>query len=33
MNQFNADYVYNHFFDSGKVKGQPYTPRREKTTG
>jgi len=28
INNFNFDYVYNFFFDPGKVKGQPYKPLR-----
>lgn len=28
INNFNFDYVYNFFFDSQKVKGQPYKPLR-----
>ena len=28
INNFNFDYVYNFFFNPGKVKGQPYKPLR-----
>ncbi|MFA5330543.1 MAG: hypothetical protein WC384_22315 [Prolixibacteraceae bacterium] len=28
INNFNFEYVYNFFFDSEKVKGQPYKPLR-----
>lgn len=28
INNFNFEYVYNFFFDAGKVKGQPYKPLR-----
>ena len=28
LNQFNMEYIYNHFFDPEKVKGLPYTPLR-----
>jgi len=28
INNFNFGYVYNFFFDPGKVKGQPYKPLR-----
>jgi hypothetical protein len=28
ITKFNFDYVYNYFFDPGKVKGVPYTPLR-----
>ena len=28
LNNFNFQYVYDYFFDPGKVKGQPYKPLR-----
>ncbi len=28
INNFNFDYVYNFFFDTEKIKGQPYKPLR-----
>jgi hypothetical protein len=28
LNNVNVEYIYNYFFDPGKVKGQPYKPLR-----
>ena len=28
LNNLNVQYIYDYFFDPGKVKGQPYTPLR-----
>jgi hypothetical protein len=28
LNNLNVEYIYNYFFDPGKVKGQPYKPLR-----
>ncbi len=31
IDTFNAEYVYNYFFDPARVTGQPYTPLRSPT--